>query len=256
MIKLGMPQLFEFDSIENNFKLAKNLNLDFIEFNLNFSSCRKALENGLLLTLINKYKINATLHFYDECDFATYEEVMGAYLNLLDKYASLAKDNIHSMNVHLCPGPVVTISGIKHYVYEKEFEEYKERLIKNLHKAENICNKNNISLVIENTDNLPPYVKNIYPYLYKEGFKFCYDIGHDHLSNDVVKDVLQNTPLPINEFHFHDAKNRNTCHLALGQGELDLKYYKEIAINNDSWVNLEVKSKDDLKISVPYFINL
>ena len=37
MIKLGMPQLFEYENIKSNFELAKKLDLDFIEFNLNFN---------------------------------------------------------------------------------------------------------------------------------------------------------------------------------------------------------------------------
>jgi sugar phosphate isomerase/epimerase len=41
MIKLGMPQLFDFDTIEDILKLAKELGLDFIELNLNFGYCRK-----------------------------------------------------------------------------------------------------------------------------------------------------------------------------------------------------------------------
>ena len=44
-MKLGMPQLYEFDSIEDNLKLAKELNLDFIELNLNFGYCRKEMED-------------------------------------------------------------------------------------------------------------------------------------------------------------------------------------------------------------------
>ena len=35
-MKLGMPQLFEYDDIEDNFRLAQKLGLDFIEFNMNF----------------------------------------------------------------------------------------------------------------------------------------------------------------------------------------------------------------------------
>ena len=66
MLKLGMPQLFEYESLEDNFKLAKKLGLDFIELNLNFASCRDALENKKALELINKYNIEATLHFYDD----------------------------------------------------------------------------------------------------------------------------------------------------------------------------------------------
>ena len=35
-MKLGMPQLYEFDTIEENLALAKKLGLDFVELNLNF----------------------------------------------------------------------------------------------------------------------------------------------------------------------------------------------------------------------------
>ena len=38
-----MPQLFEYEKLEDNFKLAKKLDLDFIEFNLNFKTCRQGL---------------------------------------------------------------------------------------------------------------------------------------------------------------------------------------------------------------------
>ena len=70
-MKLGMPQLFEYDKIEENLILAKELNLDFIELNLNFSYCRKEMEEGKLADLLKKYQMEATLHFYDEADFAS-----------------------------------------------------------------------------------------------------------------------------------------------------------------------------------------
>ena len=38
MIKIGMPQLYEFDTIEDNLILAKKLGVDFIELNLDRKS--------------------------------------------------------------------------------------------------------------------------------------------------------------------------------------------------------------------------
>ena len=78
MIKLGMPQLYEYDCIEDNLKLAKKLGLDFIELNLNFGYCRKEMEAGTVKALLDKYGIKATLHFYDEADLASYDEVVEA----------------------------------------------------------------------------------------------------------------------------------------------------------------------------------
>lgn len=256
MIKLGMPELFDYSDIEDNFRLAQKLGLDFIEFNLNFSSCRLALESGLLKDLTNKYQIHVTLHFYDEADFASYDEVVNAYLSLLEKYASLGKGFVKQMNVHLIAGPIVTISGVKHYVYEKEYDEYIARLIRNLKKAEDICHKNGINMVIENTDTLPEYVRRTYLDLSKNDFRFCYDIGHDHLCNDLVWNLLKEQSLPFDEFHIHDANERKYCHLSLGDGELDIAKYKLLADKNNAYVVLEVKSETDLIKSVPLFLQM
>ena len=58
------------------------------------------------------------------------------------------------------------------------------------------------------------------------------------------------------EFHFHDGKDRKKCHVALGEGTIDLKKFKDLTIKHDAWVNLEVKQASDLEISVPYFRNI
>ncbi|MBO4666737.1 MAG: TIM barrel protein [Bacilli bacterium] len=251
-MKIGMPQLFEYDNIEDNLILARELNLDFIELNLNFSSLRKAMEEKKLDCLLSKYNIASTLHFYDEADFGSYDEVVDAYLTLLKRYIKLGKGYIKNLNVHLIPGPVVTISGVKHYVYEKEYDEYIKRLINNLRKAEAICNKYDIQLVLENTDIIPKFMLKVYNGLKKEGFKFCYDIGHDYLSKNVLFNYLIDNDLPFKEFHIHDYKD-NKCHLALNEGILNLNDFKDLIKKNDSYVVLEVKNKEDLVKSVPIF---
>lgn len=255
-MKVGMPQLYEYDTIEDNLKLAKELGLDFIELNLNFGYCRKEMEAGTVEALLKKYNIEATLHFYDEADLGSYDEVVDAYLVHLERYARLGSDYIKQINMHLIPGPVVTISGVKNYIYEKEYNEYIERLITNFKRAEDICNKYNINMVIENTDNIPEYTKRTYHDLYKAGFRFCYDIGHDHLSYDIVWNLLSEIDLPFDEFHIHDAKDRKKCHLALNDGTLDVAKFKRLAEKNNAYVVLEVKQKSDLVVSVPLFKKL
>ena len=60
-MKLGMPQLFEFDTIEENLILCKELGLDFIELNLNFGYCRKEMEQKTVKSLLEKYNIQAQI---------------------------------------------------------------------------------------------------------------------------------------------------------------------------------------------------
>ena len=253
-MKLGMPLLYQFNTIEENLVLAKKLNLDFIELNLNFGYCREEMEAKTVADLLKKYNIAATLHFYDEADFASYDEVADAYLKLLKKYAKLGKGYIKMINIHNNPGPVVTISGVKNYIYEKEYESYFDRFIYNLRRAEKICNKNGIKMVIENTKT-PNYMLKTYKDLYYLDFKFNYDIGHDYNDNQMIYNISKVIPLKFDEFHIHDA-NKVKDHLALTEGEINLKEYKDLATKNNAYVVLEVKNQEDLEKSVPIFNNL
>ena len=117
-MKIGMPILYSFDSLLDNFAFASRGGFDFVELNLNFSYCRKALlEKGLLGSLIKKYGLGITLHFFDEADFGTYDEVAESYLILLERYLlPAAAEGLKTLVVHLIEGPVVTISGVKNYV--------------------------------------------------------------------------------------------------------------------------------------------
>ena len=253
-MKLGMPILYEFNSVEDNLRLAKELSLDFVELNLNFGYCRSEMEDFRLGPLFLKYGLSATLHFYDEGDFASYDEVAEAYLKLLSKYARLARGYVKIINVHLVGGPVVTISGVKNYIYEKEFPEYSERLIKNLKKAEEICHENGIKMVLENTDYLPRFMKKTYELLVQNGFSFNYDVGHDRVDGDfLLNEVINKIGLEFTEMHVHDSKDKK-CHLAIGEGDTDFAKYRTF-MKDDTYVLLEVKEKSDVISSVNKFLN-
>lgn len=253
-MKLGMPILYEYNSIKENIDLAKKLGLDFIELNLNFGYCRNEMERYQELEkIIKESNLEYTIHFYDEADFATYDEVVDAYLILLDKYLNLSKNmNIKLVNVHLNIGPIVTISGERNYIYQKEYDIYIERLINNLKKAEELANKYNVKLVIENIE-IPEYLVNTYLDLNKNGFNFNYDIGHDYTSTRALEELIENNNFKFLEFHIHDAKGKK-CHLAIGEGEINIKKFKDLA--KDCYVVLEVKSSEELITSVDKFINI
>lgn len=253
-MKLGMPQLYEFNSIEENVKLAKELDLDFIELNLNFSYCRRAMEDYSAKKLLEENNLEATLHFYDEADFASYDEVVAAYLTLLEKYARLGQGYVKQINVHNQVGPIVTISGEKNYINDKEYDDYISRLISNLEKASIICRRYGMTLVIENT-NIASYMKKTYRDLANNNFYFTYDIGHDDNDNYMLYSIIKTTPVVFKEFHIHDG-NTKKCHLALGDGNIDIKEFKDMAKAFDTYVVLEVKSREDLIKSVPVFKDL
>lgn len=256
-MKLGMPILYEFNSIEENLILAKKLNLDFVELNLNFGYCRKEMEQKKVEELLKKYDLEATLHFYDEADFASYDEVVDAYFKLLEKYLELGKNYIKIMNFHNNSGPVVTISGVKNYIYEKEYDEYIVKLIHNFTKIKKLVQEANCKMVIENVDGAKGanFLVKSFKQLHEEGFHFNFDIGHDNIEQDYLYRLNEEINMKFDEFHFHDG-NRKQCHLALGEGTIELKKYKDLAKQNVAYVLLEVKSSEDLIKSVPYFKNL
>ena len=241
---IGMPTILEFKSVEENIAFAKVNKFDFIELNLNFSYVRKFIENNDYIDPSLTY----TLHFFDEADFALYDEVSEAYITLLDKYLSKGKNYLKQVNIHLNLGPIVTISGIKHYLYEEEFDEYISRLITNLRKVKEVTDKYNIDLVLENVVS-EDFIIKTYSYLEKE-FSFCYDIGHDKTSSSKLEDYFYSHLNKFKEVHFHDATN-NKCHLAFLEGNLNIKeIYNKIKVVK--YILIEVKSKEDLIKSISY----
>lgn len=249
-MKLGMPILFEYDSLIDNVKLAKELGYDFIELNLNFNYCRNELENIDVIEYLKESNLEFTVHFFDEFDAASYDEVVDAYIDILRKYLESSKDlNIKLLNIHLNEGPIVTISGNKNYLYEKEYSFYIERLIKNLNKIKELIDSYGIKLVLENVKT-PKFIQKTYSDLLNQGFKFNYDIGHDYTDNNYLYSNIGLFITNIDEFHFHDSLN-SKCHLAIGDGNMDLKYYKSFI--NNQYVVLEVKSSDELIKSIKKF---
>ena len=85
-MKLGMPILYEYNSLIDNVVLAKTLGYDFIELNLNFDYCRGELENDQIINYLKESKLEFTIHFFDEFDAAIYDEVVDAYIEILKKY--------------------------------------------------------------------------------------------------------------------------------------------------------------------------
>ena len=65
-MKLGMPILFEYDSLIDNVKLAKELGFEFIELNLNFGYCREELKKKDIINYLINSGLEFTIHFFDE----------------------------------------------------------------------------------------------------------------------------------------------------------------------------------------------
>ena len=251
-MKIGIPTFYEYDNLEDNLKFLKEVNASFIELNLNFPYIKKAIyqDTEETLKLLNKYGCENTIHFYDEGDFASLE-VASVYIELFKKCVDKAKIlNTKNINIHLNLGGVVTINGIKNYIYEKEYEDFYKRLYDNLSIINNYCENKGINLVIENVSG-NSFIKETLKRLDKK-FMFTYDIGHDYMSKSFLKDFYFNTK-NIKEFHIHDSDG-NKDHLELGKGLINLDEYLNIA--KDKYCLIEVKETKSYINSINYLKNI
>lgn len=250
-MKIGMPILYEYDKVIDNINLCKKLNLDFIELNFNFDYFVNELQtNKLLSKQFKENGIEATVHFYDDADFASIDEVVEGYIKNFKKHLKSLKNlNIKLVNVHLNLGPVCTISGVKNYMYEKNYNAYINKLITNLKKFEKLVNKINAKLVLENviTNKL---ICNTYKDL-KKHFNFNLDCGHDYMYSSILSNDILDDTYNILEYHIHDSDGTKD-HLSLGLGKIDFKKF----IGSDAYYLIEVKSSEDLQKSVEVFRNL
>lgn len=252
-MKLGMSSLLEHDSVEDNIRLAKNLDLDFIELNYNFNYCRMAILDGKISQLLKDNNLEATIHFFDEADFGAIDEIRDTYIKLFSQIIQVIENinEIKSIIIHLNPGPIVTINGKKHYVYEKEEADFKTRLYDSLETLNDLCLKNNKQIIIENTV-LPNFLKKVYLELKQKDYYFCYDIGHDYKDKYKINILQQSHDFNFKEFHIHNSDGFKD-HLALNKGLININYFKTMALVHDAMVVIEVKNESDLKLSVPLF---
>ncbi len=242
---LGMPTIIDFSTVEENIEFALQNEYKFIELNLNLPYVQDYIESKKVPTNALKY----TLHFFDEADFGLYDEVSEAYIKLLDRYLKNSYMYINQVNVHLNIGPVVTVSGVKNYIYNINYATYITRLKRNLLKVKEVCNKYSVSLVLENIVSLD-FIYNTIKDL-ESDFNFTYDIGHDYTSGNYLNNYFINNLDKFKEMHFHDS-TKTKCHLELGTGDLDTKNIYDIVKNKIEYIVIEVKSKQDLINSIKY----
>ncbi len=242
---LGMPTIIDFSTVEENVDFALKNNYEFIELNLNLPYVQKFILSGKVPNKNLKY----TLHFFDEADLGLYDEVVNGYMLLLDKYLSYAHTYVKQVNFHLNIGPIVTVSGNKNYIYNLYFKDYIHRLIINVNMIKYYCNKYKVDYVFENIESLPFILKTFN--LLKKNFYFTYDIGHDITSGNFLNKFFYDHIDRFKEMHFHDSTHEK-CHLALGEGFLDIKKIYNDVKDKIEYIVIEVKSKSDLEKSIKY----
>lgn len=257
-VEVGMPTLIELPDLYANVKLAKDLELDFVEINMNMpdfqaqnidvSNALKLMDEGIYFTFHLDENFNA---------FDFNAKVREAYLDTLIETINLAKSiNSPVINLHMPEGVHFKLPGEKIYLFEK----FNSHFIRAVAEMRNACEKaidgSEVSICIENTGGFMEYMQEgIESLLKSQCFNLTFDIGHNHCANHADDLFYEKHAKRIRHMHIHDA-NPQTCHLIFGEGELDIHKYFSFASDNDCRVVIETKSIAGLKKSIEFLNGL
>lgn len=258
-MKLGMPTLIEFDTIDENAAFARDLGLDFIELNMNLPQYQTGMiDVDRLMMLREKYGLFYTIHLdenLDPCDFNGY--VSEAYLRTLKDTIALAKQlGVDILNMHLSKGVYFTLPDRKVFLFEKYKDVYLKKMIAFRDFCESEIGDSDIKICIENCSGYQPFHKEAIDELLKSNvFALTWDIGHDHCTGGEDGQFILERRDRLAHMHIHDAINSGGIkhdHLALGDGELDIGKYLSVAEECGCTVVMETKTFDALKESIEF----
>lgn len=249
----GMPFLLETPTIEDAAELCAELELSFVELNMNFPACQvDALDVQKLYELKRRYGIYFTIHLEEGCDpFCFNHGVRKAWLDSIRDTLTIAQAiDAPIVNMHLPKGDYITLPDRKVHM----FAHYKEDYQAAVEELGDLCRRelegSNTRICIENTKGFTPYEQTAISVLLESRvFGLTLDIGHSHAVGDRDIPFYHAFDHMMLHMHAHDAKGSNN-HLALGDGEIDLKQRLAWAERNHARVVLETKTIDALRTSV------
>lgn len=249
-MKLGMPTLVECNSFEENLKICADLNLDFVEINMNLPEFTSGMDVEQIQTLLEKYNKFATLHIGERIDIAEFDPIVRkAYLDHLKKVFDIAESlNVKRLNIHMSEGIHFKLPKEKVYLYHQYEDIYLERI--DVFKTFVEEHYNGLVL-LENTGilNHTFIEKAINNLLESPSFALTYDMGHDITSGFKDLKFYKDNQQEVVHYHIHDGTALKN-HLPLYQGELDIDAYMTLIQKKAAYGVIEVKSLEDLKYSV------
>ena len=268
-MQFGMPTLIENRTLEENVDLCKRLNLNFIELNMNFPEYQAdELENtGRLISLAKNAGIYYTIHLDENLNIADFNRlVTEAYLETARRSINVAKELLPLrdefgdrsqpliINMHMHHGIYITLPDRKVQLYDRDFDVYMKSFENFRSKCEEWIEDSDILIVIENTDGFREYEKRAIEYLIQSPkFGMTWDIGHSKATKEADVSFILEHKDNLVHFHIHDGREEPPKnHLALGDGEIDLKERLDLARSRNARCVLETKTIEALEKSVQW----
>ena len=272
MLEFGMPTLIENKTLEDNINLCKELGLSFIELNMNFPEYQiDKLENiDWFYKKADEAGIYYTIHLDENLNIAEFNPlVRDAYLETVRRTIEVAKSFVElknkygkkeqplTINMHMHHGIYITLPDKKVQMYERDFDIYMGYYLHFIKSCEEWIGDADIQIAIENTNGFREYEKRAIENMIKNNcFVLTWDIGHSKATCEIDTEFILNNKDKLSHFHIHDgSENPPKDHLALGDGEIDLKNRLNIAKECIARCVLETKTIDALKKSVGWLKN-
>ncbi|WP_242840943.1 sugar phosphate isomerase/epimerase family protein [Butyrivibrio sp. AE3004] len=267
MMQYGMPTLIENKTLEDNINLCKSLGLNFIELNMNFPEYQvnELEQTEHLIELADKAGIYYTIHLDENLNIADFNRLVSeAYLETVRRSIEVAKALLPlrdlygdasqplTLNMHMHHGIYITLPDRKVQMYDRDFDTYMKSFSVFREKCEEWIGDSDIMIAVENTDGFREYEKKAIEFLLEsQKFGLTWDIGHSKATGEKDVPFIMSHKDHLIHFHIHDGSEvppRN--HLALGDGEIDLKERLSLAEQRNARCVLETKTIEALKKSV------
>ncbi|MFK7691359.1 sugar phosphate isomerase/epimerase family protein [Paenibacillus sp. HJGM_3] len=250
-MKLGMPTLVEYRSIEENVRLCNALGLDFIELNMNLPICiPEQLSAEQLRGYKEKYRVDFIVHLPEELDVAScHPSIRRGHLERCRQtmeWASAA--GIRTLNMHLNPGIYFTLPHQKVWIHEQYETLYTELLHEAYTELYKWAEAYRVELCIENTGNFHmPFVRKTLELLSGfQRFALTWDVGHDAKAGFVEESTFTRLyPSRIRHMHLHDY-NGKSDHQPLYTGIVPIDDRLALARKENWSVVIEVKTSESL----------
>ena len=256
MLKYGAPTMVEMENLTQATAVCSQLNLDFLELNINFPQyLLQNLDVENLKKLSQEQGIFYTLHLDDEMSIADFNPYIAeGYCQTVYDAIELSKSlGITRLNMHMARGAKYTLPDRVIYFFEAYEKEYLERIRAFRDQCEKRIGQSGILICVENTAGYLPFQKRAVELLLESPvFGLTFDIGHNYCSGNMDEEFILSHKDRLKHFHIHDCVEGKKDHRTLGTGVLDVKRYLALAEELGCTAVVETKTVESLKQSMDW----
>ena len=255
VMQFGMPTLIEIKFVEDCTALCHELGLGFVEFYMDLPEYQiEELDSIQLAKTAGKYGIYYTIHLEDTAYPWNFNKRLAeGYTETVLQTIEVAKQlSVPVLNMHFHQGEYFTLPDRKAYLLAEYRAEYLQKLTAFRDACTKAVGSAEMKICVENTRSfqLDFVAEGVAILLESPVFALTFDTGHN-ASNDFQQQPLIERHIDrLSHMHLHDYSKTRGDHLLLGEGELDLVKYLDIAEKHNCRVVLETKTIDGLRQSV------